>query len=116
MNVSRRFAGISLVTALIVMSTTRAANSPAVLEGSAPEPLVRGALMPRVSPNGEWIAVSYQGAIGKVKREGGALQILSTGQGWDVDPAWSSDGRYIAYVSTGGLQIIDSATGAPSSI
>ncbi|MEW6304895.1 MAG: CehA/McbA family metallohydrolase [Verrucomicrobiota bacterium] len=76
-----------------------------------------GAIQPRVSPDGQWIAVSYQGAIGKVPVTGGTLTLLTSGEGWDVEPAWSPDGKRIAYIqapgfNAGQLQLIQ-ADGAP---
>jgi TolB protein len=80
---------------------------------------VAGMLTPRLSSDGEWIAVSYQGAIAKVRRTGGPLVVLTRGGGWDSDPAWSPDGGRIAYVNApptrapaGTLRLLDTRTGA----
>lgn len=79
---------------------------------------VAGLLTPRLSPDGEWIAVSHQGAIAKVRRTGGPLVVLTRDEGWDSDPAWSPDGSRIAYVNapltrtpTGSLRLLDARTG-----
>ena len=79
-------------------------------------------LTPRVSPDGEWIAVSYQGMIGKIRRTGGPLIVLTRDEGWDSDPAWSPDGTRIAYLHAPAagaargngtmLKLIDAASGA----
>lgn len=82
---------------------------------------VEGMLTPRLSPDGDWVAVSYQGTIAKVRRTGGPLIVLTRDEGWDSDPAWSPDGTRIAYVNAtlgsgrgfGGLRLIDARTGTP---
>ena len=73
-----------------------------------------GALMPRVSPDGDWIAVSYQGKIGTLSVGGGPLRVLSRGGGWDEEPAWSPDGKRIAYVSAPlrQMHVVEAADGA----
>jgi hypothetical protein len=88
--------------------------------GGAPAklPLNLGAIHPRISPNGQRIAVSYQGAIWTVPRDGGTLTRLTDGRGFDIEPVWSPDGKRIAYVNTptmgaGELRVIDANTGTP---
>mgnify|MGYP003346396293 CR=1 FL=1 len=49
-------------------------------------------------------------------RDGGLMTRLTNGAGFDIQPAWSPDGRQIAFINTdsfmgGKLQIIDAATG-----
>ena len=75
-----------------------------------------GGIQPRVSPDGKWIACSYQGAICKVPIKGGVLTRLTKGAGWDVQPAWSPDGKRIAFINApnfnaGILQVIDANDG-----
>ena len=86
-----------------------------------PTPDVRrafGGIHSSVSPDGQWIAVSYQGAIGRVPSRGGKLTLLTRTDGWDVYPAWSADGNTLAYINapnfnTGKLRLIRSRDGAP---
>jgi TolB protein len=79
-----------------VFASCLGAMAAAAASSSAP----MGMITPRLSPDGEWIAVSYQGMIAKVRRVGGPLIVLTRGEGWDSDPAWSRDGTRIAYLNT----------------
>ncbi|MGB7024296.1 MAG: amidohydrolase family protein [Candidatus Acidiferrales bacterium] len=56
-----------------------------------------GARDPAVSPEGRQIAVSVLGRICVVPSAGGDGQVISAGLGWDRFPAWSPDGRFLAY-------------------
>ncbi len=62
-----------------------------------------GGIQPAISPDGQFIAVSYQGAIGRMPSEGGTLTRLTRGEGWDVEPAWSPDGKRIAFINAPGF-------------
>lgn len=57
----------------------------------------RGAQDPAVSPDGSQIAVSILGRIWLVPIAGGNAQPVTSGLGWDRHPAWSPDGRFLAY-------------------
>src|SRR4051812_9879781 len=51
-----------------------------------------GAIYPRLSPAGDRIAFSYQGAIWRMPRTGGRMTQLTDGPGFDIEPVWSPDG------------------------
>ncbi|MGH8211127.1 MAG: hypothetical protein ACREU6_16325, partial [Steroidobacteraceae bacterium] len=56
-----------------------------------------GAQDPSVSPEGSQIAVSILGKLWLVPVRGGAGRQITYGFGWDTHPAWSPDGRFLAY-------------------
>lgn len=73
-----------------------------------------GASQPRISPDGQTIAVSYQGAIWTIPRAGVAMTRLTHDAGFDIEPTWSPDGEHIAYVNSprfgaGDLRIVTKA-------
>src|SRR5262249_37954937 len=75
-----------------------------------------GGIQPRLSPDSKSIALSFQGAICRMDREGGVLIRLSRDEGWDIEPSWSPDSRWIAYInapnfSTGRLRVIQAEDG-----
>jgi len=74
-----------------------------------------GAIHPRISPDGNSVAFSYQGAIWRMELDGATMRRLTTGPGFEVDPAWSKDGQKIAYVDStaGELRLINAESGAP---
>ena len=75
--------------------------------------LAIGAIQPRISPDGGSIAVSYQGAIWRMPRDGGEMRRLTAGLGFDSNPAWSDDGKRIAYFAGQELRVMDADSGAP---
>jgi TolB protein len=72
-----------------------------------------GAIHPRISPDGNSIAVSYQGAIWTLPRNGGEMRRLTAGLGFDSNPAWSDDGKRIAYFAGQEFRVMDADSGAP---
>ena len=58
-----------------------------------------GARDPAISPSGSTVAVSILGKIWLLPVEGGAARQLTNGASWDTRPAWSPDGRFLAYAA-----------------
>lgn len=56
-----------------------------------------GARSPAPSPDGSTLAISVLGDIFLVPIEGGEATPVTRGQSWDRHPAWSPDGRFLAY-------------------
>ncbi|MCI0460378.1 MAG: CehA/McbA family metallohydrolase [Gemmataceae bacterium] len=67
-------------------------------EPTPPLSLAIGAIHPRIAPDGKTIAASYQGAIWVVPAAGGVMTRLTDGEGFDHEPAWSPDGKRLAFV------------------
>ncbi len=79
---------------LIALSATLGAGTPP----SAPMvPVSVGWHDPAVSPDGTRIAAALSGRIWMVPIAGGKAEPVTSGSGWDQHPAWSPDGRFLAY-------------------
>ena len=52
---------------------------------------------PALSPDGKQIAFSYEGDIWTVPAEGGLARRLTVHEGYEEQPQWSADGKYIAF-------------------
>jgi hypothetical protein len=82
------------------------ADKPVAPETTAKLPKALGAIQPRLSPDGSTVAFSYQGEIWTGPRAGGTMTLLTPGQGLDTEPAWSPDGRRIAFVRAGIVKMV----------
>src|SRR5262245_16227576 len=112
---SRTVCAVSLVVGGLIWPLVATAH-----DHDLPRPDQRafGAVMPCLSPDGQSMAFSYQGAIWRMGREGGEMTRLTRGRGFDVEPAWSPDGKRIAMISgtsfgSGNLAVIDARSGEP---
>jgi TolB protein len=76
-----------------------------------------GAIDPRLDDGGGTVAFSFQGAVWRMPRDGGVMTRLTDGNGFDVAPAWSPDGKRIAFIaseafSRGPLRLIRAEDGS----
>jgi imidazolonepropionase-like amidohydrolase len=82
--------------------------------------LDHGARDPAISPDGSVLAMSLLGHIYLLPAQGGDARQISEGPGWDTHPAFSADGRFLAYAhhlgSGADLLIYNRDTGTASSI
>lgn len=81
------------------------------------DPRAIGAIMVRISDDGESLACSYQGALWRISRATGEMTPLTrTGREFDIEPAWSHDGKQVAFIRSlnfraGRLSLLDVASG-----
>lgn len=54
---------------------------------------------PAISPDGNYIAFSYQGDIYRVPTKGGKAELLTSHVAYDFAPVWSPDGKSLAFAS-----------------
>src|SRR4051794_40312772 len=93
----------TLGTVLILFSVLLWSRGDKLVErpAAAKLPKALGAIQPRMSSDGSTIAFSYQGEIWTSPRTGGTMTLLTPGQGADTEPAWSPDGKRIAFIRGG---------------
>ncbi len=59
-----------------------------------------GFSVPRPSPDGQWIAFSYQGDLWVVPRSGGRALRLTDSEGYETGALWTPDGQEIVFYSS----------------
>src|SRR5262245_37718263 len=91
-----------LLAALVWSRGDRPAERPAKVK----LPKALGAIQPRLSPDGGTIAFSYQGEIWTGPRAGGTMTLLAPSQGLDTEPAWSPDGKRVAFLRGADVKVV----------
>jgi TolB protein len=118
----KRLLALLSVVVMVGLALLTSGKAPDPAQEDAPAlPLALGAIHPRISPDGQTIAASYQGAIWTVSAVGGVMTRISAGAGFDHEPAWSPDGKQVAFVRGanqpgGELHLIGSADGKEVSL
>ncbi|MEJ2204361.1 MAG: amidohydrolase family protein [Gemmatimonadota bacterium] len=86
-------------TSILAASAVLALSTPvgAVAQGTEGITIDVGFRNPDVSPDGGTLAIAALGSIWVLPVSGGEASQLTMGIGWDRHPAWSPDGRFLAY-------------------
>lgn len=90
-----------VIVVLAVIGSQRGVEDAGPAGGNIPAAF--GPIHPRLSPDGGNIVVSYLGSIWTMPRTGGTMTRLTDGEGFDVEPVWSPDGKRIAYFNSPNL-------------
>ena len=107
-SVRTRSSALVFPLALVLAAPTTASGPvPPPLTGAPPDggatrvvDVREGAADPAVAPDGRSVALSVLGKIWRVPIAGGDAEQLTRGRSWDGAPAWSPDGRFLAYAAS----------------
>lgn len=94
-----RLAGLAVVAAVSLAPIRALQAQPSAAPTRAVD-VHDGAADPAVSPDGARVALSILGRIWVVPIAGGEATELTAATSWDAAPAWSPDGRSLAYAQT----------------
>src|SRR6516164_4561902 len=102
----RLIAALGSVLILLPVLIWSRGDRPAERPTKAKLPKALGAIQPRLSPDGSIVAFSYQGEIWTGPRAGGTMTLLTPSQGLDTEPAWSPDGKRVAFLRGGVVKVV----------
>ena len=91
--------GIALLAGLLLAPTFSARAQPTPAATRTVD-VHDGAADPAVAPDGNRVALSILGRVWILPIAGGNATEVSRGTSWDGAPAWSPDGRFLAYAQT----------------
>ncbi|MCI0702842.1 MAG: CehA/McbA family metallohydrolase [Planctomycetia bacterium] len=93
---------VTLILALVWSRSENVAVQPVAVK----LPKALGAIHPRLSPDGNTLAFSYQGEIWTAPRTGGTMTSLTPSEGADAEPTWAPDGKRIAFLRGGTVKVV----------
>jgi hypothetical protein len=99
-------AALGSVLILIPVLLWSRGDTPAERPTRAPLPKALGAIQPRLTLDGSTVAFSYQGEIWTGPRGGGTMTLLTPSEGLDTEPAWSPDGKRVAFLRGGSVKVV----------